>query len=103
MSKLLGRKINSAKKLSLDGGVEIEIYPLPFGAVINIQKEYEEARANGTELEYMKEVILKYTNLEEPDLSESADALSIEEATLIFGKLIAGDPKVDGQKMTSES
>jgi hypothetical protein len=99
MSKLSGRQAKTIiYKL---GDVEINLKPIPFGKIMEIQKAYKDIQndSEDVQIEYIKSILLDHTDLEEGDFSTADYALTVEEATEIFSQLLKSnqDPKVLGQ------
>lgn len=99
MSKLSGRKV-VYKKYKL-GEVEINLKPVPFGRIIAIQEQYRNITNDSEkdQFEFIKKILLEYTDLEEDDLSDADYAITIDEAEGLFNALLAEamNPKVTGQ------
>jgi hypothetical protein len=100
MSKLAGRKPRTTP-YSI-GDVIIELKQIPFGRVLEIQKEYAEIvkqeSSDSVQLDYIQKLLLEYTDLDQDDISGNDYALTIDEATGIFQALMTAnkDPKAPG-------
>jgi hypothetical protein len=100
MGILAGRKIQTTSFML--GDVEIKLKSIPFGRVLEIQKHYKTIEnEKNKQLEYIKKILLEFSNLEEDDLSDSDYSLTVAEVEGIFTKLlnINKDPKVLGQAL----
>lgn len=101
MSKLAGRQ---AKTTIFDlGGIDITLYPIPFGKVISIQQEYRKIDPNDdlAQLRFITRILLEHTDLTESDLGENDYSITTEEAGRLFFTLVESnqDPKAIGQEV----
>ena len=99
MSKLRGRAVVGGEFLL--GDIKIGLKPMPFQAVREMQakyKELEKTENQETMLDYMQEVLTRYTDLEADDFGLESHCVTFEEASGLFEALIKStkDPKALG-------
>lgn len=99
MSKLSGSIVKTTIHKLRD--IEINLKAIPFGRVVEITKEFADLnlKPEHEQIEYMKQILLDYTDLEIDDLGSYDYSITVEEAQDIFNKLMAvnKNPKVHGQ------
>lgn len=99
MSKLANRIVKN--KVFLLGDVEINTKPVPFGKILEFKKEIQELEKQGDEnaqLEYVKKVLVEFTDLEAEDVGSADYALTQDEAYDLFMFIMAenSNPKASG-------
>jgi hypothetical protein len=99
MSLLKGRTVE--KTIYKIGDIDIELNPIPFGRVLKIQEEFKKIQneEESKQLEFIKRVLLEFTNLESDDIGDSDYSLTVTEVEGLFQELmkVNKNPKALGQ------